>query len=96
MLAATPAQARDLLLLQQTLLPDEAGTASLLIDRDRILLVRGKKAKGTAQLVEVILTAQPPLTVELHCVDQAAARQLIDALRLGGPVTLDVSGRCQL
>lgn len=96
MLAAAPAQARDLLLLQQTLLPDETGTASLLIDRDRILLVRGKKAKGAAQLVEVILTAQPLLTVELRCVDQAAARQLIDALRLGGPATLDVSGRCQL
>ncbi len=96
MLAATPAQARDPLLLLQTLLPDEAGTVSLLIDRDRVLLVRGKQAKGAAQMVEVTLTAQPPVTVEIRCVDQAAARQLIDALRLGGPATLDVSGRCRL
>lgn len=96
MLAATPAQARDPLLLLQTLLPDEAGTASLLIDRDRVLLVRGQQARGATQTVEVTLTAQPPATVEIRCIDQAAARQLIDALRLGGPATLDVSGRCRL
>ena len=46
MLAAGPAEAQDPLLLQQALLPDEVGTASMLVDRDRVLLVRAKKAKG--------------------------------------------------
>ena len=96
MLTAAPAQARDPLLLQQALLPDEAGTAFMMIDRDQVMLVRGKKTKGIAQVVDVLLNAEPPLTLELRCIDQAAASQVIEALRRGGPATLDVSGRCRL
>ena len=42
------------------------------------------------------LDAQPPVTLSLRCIDQAAARQLVDALRPGGPALLDVTGRCRL
>ena len=41
-----PARAQDAILLQQTLQPDEAGLASVLIDRHRLLLVRTKKEKA--------------------------------------------------
>lgn len=96
MLIAAPAQARDPLLLRQALLPDEAGVAFMLIDRDQVMLVRGTKAKGIAQVVEVLMAAEPTLTLELRCIDQAAASQVMEALRPGGPATLDVSGRCRL
>jgi hypothetical protein len=96
LLVATAARAQDTILLQQTLLPDESGIAFVLIDRTRLLVVRVKKEKGTAHVVEVTLAAEPPFTFSLRCVDQAAARQVVDALRAGGPAMLDVSGRCRL
>ena len=94
--AAVPARAQDAILLQQSLQPDESGLASVLIDRHRLLLVRTKKEKGAQHVVEVTLDAQPPVTLSLRCIDQAAARQLVDALRPGGPALLDVTGRCRL
>ena len=95
-LAVAPAQAQDAVLLQQSLQPDEAGLASVLIDRHRLLLVRMKKEKGVQHVIEVVLDAQPPVTLSLRCIDQAAARQLVDALRPGGPAILDITGRCRL
>lgn len=94
--AAVPAWAQDAILLQQGLRPDEAGLASVLIDRHRLLLVRTKKEKGVQHVVEVTLEAQPPVTLSLRCIDQASARQLVDALRPGGPALLDLTGRCRL
>jgi hypothetical protein len=90
------ARAADILLLQQTVPPDQPGTAFLLIDRDRLLLARAKKEKGSEHTVEVTLAGEPPLTLTLRCIDQAAARQLLDALRANGPAQLDVTARCRL
>jgi hypothetical protein len=94
--ASPPARA-DTLLLQQAVPADQAGTAFLLIDRARLVLVRARKEKGLEHTLEVTLTGEPaPVTVSLRCVDQAATRQVLDALRTPGLPLLDVTARCRL
>jgi hypothetical protein len=92
-LTATPAAA-DMLMLQQTVLPDEAASVALLVDRERVAVVRLRQGTKPAYLVEITLAAQPNLVVTVNCQDVAGARQVLDALRSRGPATLDVSGRC--
>lgn len=92
-LAAVPAAA-DMLMLQQTVLPDEAASVALLIDRDRVAAARLRQGKNPAYAVEITLAAEPNLVLTVSCQDVAGARQVLDALRSRGPATLDVSGRC--
>jgi hypothetical protein len=89
-----PAQA-DTLLLQQAVPADQAGNAFLLIDRARLVLVQARKEKGLEHTLEITLTGEPPIEVSLRCVDQAAARQMLDALRTPGLPLLDVTARCR-
>ena len=86
--------AADMLMLQQTVLPDEAASVALLIDRDRVAAVRLRQGKKPAYAVEITLAAEPNLVLTISCQDVAGARQVLDALRSRGPATLDVSGRC--
>jgi hypothetical protein len=90
------ARAADMLLLQQIVQPDQSGTAFLQIDRARLVLARAKKQKGFEHTVELTLAGEPPLSVMVRCIDQAATRQLLEALRPGGPPQLDVTARCRL
>ena len=85
----------EMLMLLQNLPVDQAGTRSLLLDRTRIVLVRARQEKGQGAAVEVVLATQPPMTTLLRCVDRAAADQLVDFLRAGGPGILDVTARCR-
>jgi hypothetical protein len=89
------AHAADMVLLQNVV-PDQAGIAFLMIDRERLVTVRARKEKGFEHVVEITLVAEPVVTLSLRCVDQAATRQVLDALRPRGAPTLDVSGRCRL
>ncbi|MEK0084486.1 hypothetical protein [Benzoatithermus flavus] len=94
--APSPVRAADMLLLQQTLQPDQPGTAFLQIDRDRLVLARARKEKGFEHTLELTLMGEPPLVVTVRCIDQAATRQLLDALRPGTLPQLDVTARCRL
>jgi hypothetical protein len=96
-LAAAPAShAADTVVLQQNVLPDQAGVAYLMVDRDHLLFAQVTKEEGYEHVVEAALAAEPVVRLSLRCVDQAAARQVLDALRPGGAAVLDVSGRCRL
>jgi hypothetical protein len=90
------AHAADMVLLQQNVVPDQAGIAFLMIDRERLVAARARKEKGFEHVLEITLMAEPVVTLSLRCVDQAATRQVLDALRPRGAPTLDVSGRCRL
>jgi hypothetical protein len=89
------ARAGDVLLLQQALEPDRPGTAYVQLDRDRVVLVRALKQRDLEHTVEITLAGEPPSAVTVHCIDPAATRQLLDALRPGGPPILDVTARCK-
>lgn len=95
---ASATRAADMVLLQHTLPLDQAGGAFLQIDRDRLVSVNVKKLnKGSFEhSVSIILDTQPPSGFAVYCVDVAAARQVLDALRPGGPTFLDVTARCRL
>jgi hypothetical protein len=96
-LAAPPAShAADTVILQQNILPDQAGVAYLMIDRERLLFVEVTKAEGFEHTLEIALAAEPVVRISIRCIDQATARQVLDALRPGGAAVLDVSGRCRL
>jgi hypothetical protein len=94
--ASSASHAADPVVLQQAVLPDQTGLAYLAVDRDRVLFVEVRKEKGFEHTLEVALAAEPVVRLKLRCVDQAAARQVLDALRPGGAAVLDVSGRCRL
>lgn len=94
--ALAPLAHADTLVLEQIVPADAGGTAFLLIDRDRLALARVVKEKGTAHAVELTLATEPTITLSLHCSDQAAARQVLDALRAPGVRSLDVTSRCRL
>lgn len=91
-----PVARADMLVLEQIVPADAGGTAFLLIDRDRLALARVRKEKGTAHVVELTLATEPTITLSLNCSDQAAARQLLDALRAPGMRSIDVTSRCRL
>lgn len=90
-----PVRAGDMLLLQQTVQPEEAASAYLQIDRERIAVAEARKDKQKAFVVQITLIGQPPIVLSVRCQDQAGARQLLDALRPGALANLDVSGRCR-
>jgi hypothetical protein len=94
-LSVPAARATDLLLLQQTVLPDETAPVLMQIDRQRPAVAQVRKDKQKAYLVEITLVGQPAIVLSVRCQDLAGARQLLDALRPGGSSTLDVSGRCR-
>ncbi|MFO1036021.1 MAG: hypothetical protein U1E45_04180 [Geminicoccaceae bacterium] len=84
------------LLLQQAVPANGAGTAYLMLERDRLITVRARKEKSGAYAIEITLAADPPIVQTIRCTDPAATRQIIDALRVGGEAVLDVTGRCEL
>jgi hypothetical protein len=94
--ATSPSRAADTVVLQQSVLPDQTGLAYLMVNRDRVLFVEVRRAEGFEHTLEITLAAEPVVRLSLRCVDQAAARQVLDALRPGGAAVLDVSGRCRL
>jgi hypothetical protein len=92
-----PAAAQgDMLLLQQNVPGNVAGTPFLLIDRGRISHVTVRKDESLAHKVTIRLATEPPVELSLTCNDEAITRQLMDALRRGGVATLDITGRCKL
>jgi hypothetical protein len=94
--AAPPSHAADPVVFQQNVLPDQTGVAYLMVNRDELLFAQVTKGEGYEHMVEVALAAEPVTRLKLRCFDQAAARQVLDALRPGGAAVLDVSGRCRL
>ena len=94
--ATSPSRAADTVVLQQSVLPDQTGLAYLMVDRDRVLFVEVRKAEGFEHTLEITVAAEPVVRLSPRCVDQAAARQVLDALRPGGAAVLDVSRRCRL
>jgi hypothetical protein len=93
---SVPAARADALLLQQAVPADQAGNVFLLIERARLVLARVRKEKGREHALELTLAGEPTVTVTLRCVDQAAARQVLDALRAPpGVPLLDVTARCR-
>jgi hypothetical protein len=93
---ALPAAAADLLQLQQTLQPGTAGRTYVLIDRSRISSVQVERGTGTEQTITVTLDPESKPRFTFRCIDEAAVRQLLDALRPGGMQVLDVTSRCRL
>jgi hypothetical protein len=86
----------DMLLLQQNVPGNVAGTPFLLIDRGRISHVTVRKDESLVHKVTIRLATEPPVELSLSCNDEAITRQLMDALRRGGVATLDITGRCKL
>ena len=95
LVAPTAAQA-DMLLLQQNVPGNVAGTPFLLVDRGRISHVTVRKDESLAHKITIRLATEPPVELSLTCNDEAITRQLMDALRRGGVATLDITGRCRL
>jgi hypothetical protein len=95
---AQPAGAADMLLLQQRLEGEKDAAAFVMLDRERISLVRVTRRSGFGHRVEVILGPEGDPQLELRCADLAAARQVLEALRPGaaGPVEIDLTGRCRI
>jgi len=94
-LPVSTALAADMLLLQQTVLPEESAPVLLQIDRERLAVAQVRKDRQKVFLVEITLVGQPAIVLTVRCQDLAGARQLLDALHPGGSSTLDVSGRCR-
>ncbi len=91
------ASAADMLLLQQRPEGEKDVAAYVMLDRERISLVRVTRRNGLEHRVEVTLDPEDDPRVELRCADLAAARQVLDALRPGaGPAELDLTGRCRI
>lgn len=95
LLTVTPGETAELILLQRNIAPDVSGTTFLMLDRNRILLVRVRKEEGLEHQIEIGLAAEPTITIKLRCIDPAVTRQVLDALRTGGPPVLDVTARCE-
>jgi hypothetical protein len=95
---AQPAGAADMLLLQQRLEGEKDAAAFVMLDRERISLVRVTRRSGFEHRVEVTLDPEDDPQLELRCADLAAARQVLEALRPGaaGPVEIDLTGRCRI
>ncbi len=93
--AGAPATAADMLLLQQSALPDEAAPVGLLVDRERVAVARLRQATKPSHVVEITLVGEPNILLSVSCQDLAGARQVLDALRGRSVTTLDVSGRCR-
>ena len=92
--AAAPAGAADMLLLQQTVLPGEAASVVLMVDRERVAVARLRQETKPPYVVEITVVGEPNILLSVNCQDVAGARQVLDALRARGVSTLDVSGRC--
>ena len=86
----------DTLLLQQIVPGNVAGAPFLLVDRGRISHVTVSKDTSLAHKLTIRLATEPPVELALTCNDEAITRQVLDALRLGGVATLDITGRCRL
>ena len=93
---ALPAEAGDLLQLQQILQPGAAGRTFVLIDRARISSILVERGTGTEQTIAITLDPESKPRFSFRCIDEAAVRQLLDALRPGGMQILDVTSRCRL
>ena len=93
-IAAVPAAAADMLLLQQTVLPEEAASVVLMVDRERVAVARLLQRPKSTYLVEITLIGESNIQLGVTCQNVASARQVLDALRARGIPTLDVSGRC--
>lgn len=97
LLATAPAAraAPDPVLIQQAVEPTKAGGVLLQIDRNRIATVVVDKTAGAEHVVSITMDRDQKPRFVLRCVDFAAARSVLDALRLDGPPMLDVTGRCR-
>ena len=96
MLLAGAAQAApDMVLLQQTLEPNRAGGALIMLDRNRVATVTVDKAQGPEHTVSITMDRDQKPRYVLRCVDVGAARQVLDGLKNGGPPQLDITGRCR-
>ena len=95
---AQPAAAADMLLLQQRLEGEKEAATFVMLDRERISLVRVTRRSGIEHQVEVTLEPLGEPQLELRCTDLAAARQVLEALRPGaaGMAELDLTGRCRI
>ena len=87
--------APDTVLLQQTLEPNRAGGALILIDRNRIATVTVDKAQGPEHAVSITMDRDQKPRFVLRCVDIAAARLVLEALKNGGGPQLELTGRCR-
>lgn len=96
-LAATRASAADMLVLQARTEGEGKGAVLVMLDRERVSLVRVAPRGGTEYRIEVTQDPEDDPAVEIRCADLAAARQVLEALRPGaGPAELDLTGRCRI
>jgi len=93
--ASAALAAPDPVLLQQAVEPTKAGAVLMQIDRNRIAAVVVDKTAGAEHVVSITMDQNQKPRFVLRCVDFAAARSVLDALRVGGPTMLDVTGRCR-
>jgi hypothetical protein len=86
-----------LLLLEWTAEKGQKGTAFLALDRERIVAVHARQRDDFAQTVEVLMDAQEGERFEFRCKDAAAARGLVEVLRLREPgASTNLTGSCLL
>lgn len=94
-LAPAARAAPDTVLLQQAVEPTKAGGVLMQIDRNRIATVVVDKTVGAEHVVSITMDRDQKPRFVLRCVDLAAARSVLDALRQDGPPILDLTGRCR-
>lgn len=87
--------APDPVQLQQVVEPNRAGGVLLQIDRNRIATVVVDKTAGQEHVVSITMDRDQKPRFVLRCVDLAAARLVLEALRVDGPPSLDLTGRCR-
>jgi hypothetical protein len=87
--------APDMVLLQQAVEPTKAGGVLMQIDRNRIATVVVDKTVGAEHVVSITMDRDQKPRFVLRCVDLAAARLVVEALRQDGPPNLDLTGRCR-
>ncbi|MDW8371057.1 MAG: hypothetical protein RMK81_12350 [Geminicoccaceae bacterium] len=93
--ALPAAAAPDPVQIQQVVEPTRAGGVLLQIDRNRIATVVIDKSQGQEHIVSITMDRDQKPRFVLRCIDLAAARLVLDALRADGVPVLDVTGRCR-
>ncbi|MCS6877284.1 MAG: hypothetical protein N2038_03605 [Geminicoccaceae bacterium] len=87
--------APDPVQLQQVVEPNRPGGVLLQIDRNRIATVVVDKTAGQEHVVSITMDRDQKPRFVLRCVDLAAARLVLEALRVDGPPNVDLTGRCR-
>ena len=94
-LVSNGADAADSVLLQQTVQAEQAGRPWMMVDRAAVTSVVVEKGQDLGHRVSITFHPESRPRFIIQCNDPASSREVLDALRPGGPAFLDVTARCR-